>query len=205
MPPRPLFPLPCRPAPRALHFLALPSAFCPPLVAAGGEATKFKFDQLRGAAVPRGGRPLSAASLKKFQDVVEQVAALALDRTDVFAEPVPFYVDYFSIVRKPMDFATLRRNLLAVPAGAQGAALSSSAAASSSSCLVSAFASASAAASSATATAYTSLQEAYEDLQRIFLNCMHFNQEVTPREGSLAQLAAGLLGQAREAVQRSFR
>lgn len=50
----------------------------------------------------------------------------------------------------------------------------------------------------------SSLQEAYEDLQRIFLNCMHYNKEIRAQEGSLSQLAKVLLKHARSMTKEMF-
>jgi len=98
------------------------------------------------------------------------------DANDIFAQPVrPSQAyNYFSFIGRPMDFATWKRNLTAPAGGAAPAAKSAR---------------------------YATVQAAYEDLQRIFLNCMHYNQEIDDHQGSLAKLAKDLLALAQKRLR----
>ena len=155
-----------------------------------------------------------AQTVKRFNEMLDGIQAL--DANDVFREPVSPSIayNYFSFVsdctlpggyvrpsiqvfasaslshaalillaqvRRPMDFSTLRKILHQAPAAASGAPARTNEQAH-----------------------FSSLQDAYEDLQRIFLNCMHYNKEVRAQEGSLAQLAKVLLEHARSLAKEAF-
>lgn len=115
-------------------------------------------------------RVANAQTLGKFRSIVEKV--VALDEIGIFAVPVleSQAFNYFTFVRNPMDFGTLRKNL----------------------------------GDDSDVCKYDTFLDAYEDLQRIFLNCIHYNQEAKVRDGSLGSVAFKLLCTTRELVNEAF-
>ena len=130
-------------------------------------------------------------TLEQFKDVVKQVQAM--DEDGVFANPVKASeaLYYFSFVRNPMDFSTLSKKLSPQPAHSLTLTSGGHIAATT-------------ARTRARTCAYATLQQAYDDLQRIFLNCMHYNKEIVELESSIATVARGLLEHARALVASTF-
>ena len=166
--------------------------------------------------------------------VVDTVQALDVD--SIFAEPVDpaTAYNYECFVRRPMDFSTLRRTLNSTRASGGGGASANTTPSKRSRTTRSTRRSAStasggggggggggaAAAGSGKINnllqpgCYETVQQAYNDLQRIFLNCMHYNREMRTQddtgddgdggETTLGQLAKQLLEETRRLMRATM-